>query len=393
MRKGSKLQGRYLLHDEVAAGAMGTIYSATDERLGRQVAVKIPRAELRSEENFLERFRREALAAASLSHPNVASVFDYGEENGQPFIVMELVNGRDLARILTEGPLAAERAIWIASQVCSALQHAHGIGIVHRDVKPGNVIVCEEEGDRVKVTDFGIAHATGDMTLTATGSLFGTPQYLSPEQAQGERATSRSDIYSLGIVLFEMLTGQPPFVGDNAVTVALRHVNEEIPAPSSINPKLSPELDALVANATAREPGQRFATAEEMVAALNSLGTGAPQETITHAHEEDAAATLIAEPMPGPSATQTLTDAEPVAARTSELPARGWGSYIPSLGGTEKMVAGGVLVVVCLLLAVVFWGGDSNDSPSGSKQNAQQQQSANDDVHTAIDELEELIGR
>jgi serine/threonine-protein kinase len=391
MRKGSKLQERYLVQEEVAAGAMGTIYSAVDERLGREVAVKIPRPALRSDENFLERFRREALAAASLSHPNVASVFDYGEEDGQPFIVMELVHGRDLARVLTEGPLPPERATWIAAQVCGALQHAHGIGIVHRDVKPGNVIVCEEEGDRVKVTDFGIAHATGNMTLTATGSLFGTPQYISPEQAQGERATSRSDIYSLGVVLFEMLTGQPPFAGDNAVAVALRHVNEDIPAPSAINPNVRPELDDLVARATARESGARFGTAEEMLAALNSLDGDAPPSPIAHAAPQDAAATLAL--APNASATQTLTDAAPVASRTSELPARGWRSYIPTFGGTEKLIAGGVLVVVVLLLAVVFFGGDSNDGSVKDRRNTQQQQSATDEVNKAIDELEELIKR
>ena len=246
---------------------MGTVFCAADERLGRDVALKLLKEELSSDPRFIERFRREARAAAALSHPNVASVFDYGEDSGRYFIVMELVEGRDLARLIREdGPLDAERARSLAAQIARGLGHAHAGGLIHRDVKPHNVVVMED--DRVKVTDFGIARATGESTLTATGTILGTAQYVSPEQASGETPGPPSDVYSLGIVLFEMVTGAVPFTGDSPITVALRHVRDDVPAPSSIEPSVPPDIDEIVATATAKQPEQRYRDGNAFAAAL-----------------------------------------------------------------------------------------------------------------------------
>lgn len=274
MVEAATLAERYRLQDRIASGGMGSVYGAVDERLGRRVAVKLLRAELAEDDRFVERFRREARAAAALAHPNIASVFDYGEDDGRRFIVMELVDGgEDLARLLArEGALAPARAAAICAQMCDALAHAHQRGVIHRDVKPANVIVGED--DHVKVTDFGIARAAGDSTLTATGTVLGTAQYISPEQASGKPVTARSDIYAAGVVLYEMLAGEPPFTGDTPVAIALRHMSEDVPRPGSTNPAVPRALDDVVARATARDPERRFASAAEMAAALRAA-TGA----------------------------------------------------------------------------------------------------------------------
>ena len=276
------LGGRYRLEERVAAGGMGTVFAAVDERLHRRVAVKVLKEDLAQDVRFVERFRREARAAAALSHPNVAAVFDFGEEDGTAFIVMELVEGRDLAMVLREdGPLPPDRARQVAAEMCEALAHAHAAGLVHRDVKPGNVII-DDQG-RVKVTDFGIARAAGESTLTATGSVLGSAQYMAPEQASGAPVTAAADVYSAGIVLYEMLTSSVPFTGDSALAVAMRHVSDEVPAPSAVNPDVPPDLDRVVARATAKDPAARWSSAAEMAGALHGdaavatapLGAGA----------------------------------------------------------------------------------------------------------------------
>ena len=262
------LAGRYRLDGRLASGGMGAVHVATDERLGRRVAVKLMNEELASQSDFVERFRREASAAAGLSHQNIAQVYDYGQDGRQHYIVMELVEGTDLARVLVDqGRLPAEDAIRIGAQVCRALSVAHRAGIVHRDIKPANVIVTPN-GD-VKVTDFGIARTLGDSTLTNAGSVLGTAQYMSPEQARGEPAGPASDLYAVGVVLFQMLTGKVPFTGESAVAVALRHLNDEIPAPSSVVPDLPIGVDRVVARATEKDPEHRFSDADEMAVALD----------------------------------------------------------------------------------------------------------------------------
>jgi serine/threonine-protein kinase len=268
---GRVLGGRYRLEETIAAGGMGTVFAATDERLHRRVAVKVLKEHLATDPKFVERFQREARAAAALSHPNVASVFDFGEDDSTPFIVMEMAPGRDLARVLREeGPLAPERARGIAAQMCAALAHAHAAGLVHRDVKPANVIV--DDGGRVRVTDFGIARASGDSTLTATGSVLGSAHYMAPEQASGAPVTAAADVYSAGIVLYEMLTNALPFTGDSALAVAMRHVSDDVPPPSLVNRDVPPSLDEIVARATARDPAARWTGADTMALALRGAG-------------------------------------------------------------------------------------------------------------------------
>ena len=266
---GSLLGDRYQLEEKLATGGMGSVYRATDLKLGRSVALKLLAANLAEDATFVERFRREARAAAGLRHPKIANVFDAGEADDSHFIVMELAEGRDLARLLREeGPLSEDRAVNIVDQICLALGHAHAAGIIHRDIKPANIIVGDD--DSVKVTDFGIARAADESKLTVTGSVLGTAHYISPEQAEGKPLTATSDIYALGIVMFETLTGAVPFTGESLMSVALRHINDQVPPPSTIDPGISNEMDEIVARATRKAPSERYGDASEMHEALSS---------------------------------------------------------------------------------------------------------------------------
>src|SRR5438445_1302996 len=220
------LSGRYELGNVLGRGGMAEVYVGTDRVLGRRIAVKILADRFAKDSSFVARFRREAQSAAALNHPNVVSVFDTGSDDGTHYIVMEYIQGRTLSEVIKQdAPLLPERAVEIAQAAAEALDFAHRAGIVHRDVKPGNIMLTAT-GD-VKVTDFGIARATSSESLTQTATVLGTATYFSPEQAQGERVDARSDIYSLGCVLYEMLTGQPPFVADTAVAVAYKHVRDD----------------------------------------------------------------------------------------------------------------------------------------------------------------------
>ena len=258
------LSGRYELSHLVARGGMAEVYRARDQLLDRPVALKVLFPELSVDRSFVERFRREAQAAANLSHPNIVPVFDWGEDNGTYFIVMEFVDGRALSSILrTAGPLHPDRAAEIAADVAGALSYAHRHGVVHRDVKPGNVLITEE--GTIKVTDFGIARAVNtEESLTQTGAVMGTATYFSPEQAEGMGVDSRSDIYSLGVVIFEMVTGRPPFLGDTPVAVASKHVREHPPAPREINPAVPPDLEAIILKCLAKSPDHRYATGDDL---------------------------------------------------------------------------------------------------------------------------------
>jgi tRNA A-37 threonylcarbamoyl transferase component Bud32 len=290
MVKGTRLADRYAIEERVATGGMGTVFVATDERLGRRVAIKVLKEELAHDPRFVERFRREARAAGALSHPNVAGVYDFGEDSERHFMVMEMAPGRDLAQLLREeGPLSPDRVVRMGTQIAEAIGHAHSAGLVHRDIKPANVIIGEE--DRVKVTDFGIARAAGDSTLTATGSVLGTAHYISPEQAAGDRIGPATDIYSLGIVLYEMLTGTLPFTGDSALAVAMRHASDEVPRPSELNRDVPAGLDEVVAKATAKAPEDRYASGSDLAAALAaSLGRTADRPAVAAAAATGAAA-------------------------------------------------------------------------------------------------------
>lgn len=266
---GTVLSERYRLDERIASGGMGSVYAATDQRLERKVAVKLLKEGLAEDPTFIERFRREARAAGALSHPNIAAVYDFGSDDRCHYMVMELAPGQDLSRVLRdEGPLDPDRARSIAAQIAAALTHAHAAGVVHRDIKPPNVIL--DANDNVKVTDFGIARAAGDATLTATGSVLGSAHYISPEQAGGAEVGPATDIYSLGIVLYEMLTGTVPFTGDSIVAVAMRHVSDDVPPPSELRTDVPQHLDQVVRRATMKDPHERYATAAELRSALLS---------------------------------------------------------------------------------------------------------------------------
>jgi len=247
---------------------MADVFEAEDTLLNRSVAVKLLHANFASDDAFVARFRREAQAAANLSHPNIVAIYDWGQDEGTYFMVMELIRGRTLREIIkSEGPLLARRSAEIAAESAAALSIAHQHGVFHRDVKPGNIMITEDGS--VKVTDFGIARALDDSEeLTRTGAVIGTATYFSPEQAQGLPADERSDMYSLGIVLYELLTGKPPFTGESPVAVAYQHVSELAPSPDSVNPDVPREIAAIAEHAIRKKPEDRYQTAEDFRADL-----------------------------------------------------------------------------------------------------------------------------
>ena len=269
------IAGRYVLEEPVARGGMATVWKARDEVLARFVALKILNPELGENPSFLERFRTEALAAGRLAHPHIVQTYDTGEdEAGNHFIVMEYCAGGTLEDVIrSEGALAPERAAEIAAHICDALAHAHRHEVVHRDIKPGNVLMSADGS--VKVGDFGIAKAafaSGD--LTTTGKVLGTVTYLSPEQARGQEPDNRSDIYGLGVVLYELLTGRPPFSGDSPVATAMQHVNAQVPPPRAVRGGIPRPLESAVLKALEKDPDDRFSGAEEMRRALeNATGS------------------------------------------------------------------------------------------------------------------------
>lgn len=271
------LADRYELNQQLGAGGMAEVYLGRDRVLGRTVAVKTLLAQYAGDAHFIERFRREAQHAAALNHPNVVSVYDTGSDNGTYFIVMEYVDGRTLRDIIREeGPLLPERVAEIAADVCSGLAFAHGHDIIHRDVKPANIMITSSGG--VKVADFGIARAASGDTVTQTAMVLGTAQYFSPEQAQSQPVDARSDLYALGVVMYEMLTRQVPFTGSSPVAIAYKHVKEEATLPSRINPDVPPDMEAIVMKAMAKNPANRYQNAQEMREDLLRALHGRPVE-------------------------------------------------------------------------------------------------------------------
>src|SRR3954463_5366771 len=288
---GTLFDGRYKILKKIGAGGMADAYCAEDQTLGRQVAIKILNDRHAGDEQFVERFRREAQNAAGLNHPNIVSIYDRGEAEGTYYIAMEFLDGRSLKElIVARGPSPIPVAIGYARQVLAALRFSHRNGIVHRDIKPHNVIV-DAEG-RIKVTDFGIARAGAASQMTEAGSIIGTAQYLSPEQARGAPVDQTSDLYSLGVVLYELLTGVVPFSGDTPVEIAMKHLSATPEAPSKQRADVPRDLDMVVLRALAKDPADRYQNAEEMDADLGRVASGAAVSPAT----EEAATAIIAGP-------------------------------------------------------------------------------------------------
>jgi serine/threonine-protein kinase len=293
MSAGRLLGGRYQVGEILGYGGMAEVHHGRDLRLGRDVAIKMLRTDLARDRTFQERFRREAQNAASLNHPAIVAVYDTGEERAPtgetiPFIVMEFVNGRTLKEVLTaEGRLMPRRALEISADICAALEFSHRHSIIHRDIKPGNVMLTQT--GQVKVMDFGIARAlaSGATTMTQTSAVIGTAQYLSPEQARGEAVDARSDVYATGCVVYELLTGHPPFVGDNPVSVAYQHVREDPQPPSDSNRDVPPDVDAVVLKALAKNRMNRYQSAGEMRGDLLRAAAGRPVHATPVMREED----------------------------------------------------------------------------------------------------------
>jgi eukaryotic-like serine/threonine-protein kinase len=309
--------GRYRIQRKLGAGGMADVYLAEDQELGRRVAIKILNSRHGNDDQFIERFRREAKNAAALNHPNIVSIYDRGEAEDTYYIAMEFLDGRTLKElIIGRGAAPTNVAIEYARQILSALRFAHRHGIVHRDIKPHNVLV-DGEG-RVKVTDFGIARA-GTSQMTETGSIVGTAQYLSPEQARGGEVDPRSDLYSLGVVLYELLTGKTPFDGETPVEIAMKHLSTTPKPPSKLRPDVPRDLDMVVMRALAKNPDERYQTADEMEADLERVARGArvsatTSDTATQVLRRPAAAAAVA------SATAATMIAPPPAPATGAVP-------------------------------------------------------------------------
>jgi serine/threonine-protein kinase len=350
------LAGRYEIGNLIGRGGMADVRLGTDARLGRKVAIKLLKPALASDPAFRTRFRREAQDAAKMAHPTIVRIFDAGEEtvvdpSGNeaqiPFIVMEYVDGRLLKDIIAEGPLPEHEAVRIAGQILTALEYSHRAGVVHRDIKPGNVMIASN--GQVKVMDFGIARAVAESsaTIAETSSIVGTAQYFSPEQARGESVDARTDLYSTGVVLFEMLTGQAPFRGENPVAVAYQHVNQVPAPPSTINHAVSPAVDAVVEHSLSKDRFARFQNAAEFRDQLVGAGDGAPPVVRPVVAANDFNATLFGVnptmTANSDSALRHLTiDQDARGSRTQQRPPVAW-------------IWAGIGLLLVIVIAVVIW--------------------------------------
>ncbi|MCQ4085998.1 Stk1 family PASTA domain-containing Ser/Thr kinase [Saccharibacillus sp. JS10] len=354
---GQVFSGRYEIVERVGGGGMALVYKALDLLLNRYVAVKVLRQQFMHDEEFIRRFRREAQSAASLSHPNIVSIYDVGQDGEVQYIVMEYIEGRDLDELIKErAPLPVEEAVRIASQICDALDHAHNNQIIHRDIKPHNILIGRN--GRIKVTDFGIARAVTSTTITQTGSVVGSVHYFSPEHAKGVTAGEKSDLYSLGIVLYQMLTGALPYEGESPISVALKHLQDEYEEPRKLNPTIPQSVENIIVRAMRKNPAERYASASEMQSDLDTclLPSRREEQKVQFNEEEDADRTLVVpairntsyEPQAADGAKETKTDKK----KPIGNPQKKWKKPAIIIGSTLLFLA--IVLMVVLYVRAQF---------------------------------------
>lgn len=350
LSKGQKINDRYEIIKTIGEGGMANVYLANDEILERKVAIKVLRGDLSNDEKFIRRFKREALSVSNLSHPNIVEVYDVGEEDGNYYIVMEYIEGKTLKQLLQKrGALTLTEVIDIMSQLTSGLAHAHDAYIIHRDIKPQNILI--EDNGLVKITDFGIAMALNSTQLTQTNSVMGSVHYLPPEQANGKGSTIKSDIYSLGILMYELLTGSVPYKGDTAVEIALKHMKEKLPSIRKQNPTIPQSIENIVLKATAKNPKNRYESVREMHEDLASALEKTNEKRLVYEYPENDLDETKVVPMVKPPKVSSVdkpkedTPTEEKSKEKNKLP----------------IILGTVLLLILIVLSVIFLLISSND--------------------------------
>ena len=351
LTKGQKINDRYEIIKTIGEGGMANVYLAEDTILERKVAIKVLRGDLSNDEKFIRRFKREALSVSNLSHPNIVEVYDVGEEDGNYYIVMEYIEGKTLKQLLQKrGALTLTEVIDIMSQLTDGLAHAHEAYIIHRDIKPQNIMI--EDNGRIKITDFGIAMALNSTQLTQTNSVMGSVHYLPPEQANGKGSTVKSDIYSLGILMYELLTGSVPFKGDTAVEIALKHMKEKIPSVRKQNPTIPQSVENIILKATAKNPKNRYDSVREMYNDLQTALERDNEKRLVYEYpENDLEETKVIAPIQKepkkPVVDKPLDKEETTETDDSILKEKDEKNKLP-------IILAGILLVFLIVLAVVY---------------------------------------
>ncbi|GGA21882.1 Stk1 family PASTA domain-containing Ser/Thr kinase [Paenibacillus physcomitrellae] len=353
---GHEIGGRYQILERIGGGGMALVYKAQDLLLNRHVAIKVLRQQFVNDEEFIRRFRREAQSAASLSHPNVVSIYDVGEEDEVHYIVMEYVEGQNLNEIIKErAPLQVDEAIRIAAQICDALDHAHQNQIIHRDIKPHNILIGRN--GRVKVTDFGIARAVTSATITQTGSVMGSVHYFSPEHAKGVAAGEKSDLYSLGIVLYQMLTGKLPFHGESPISVALKHLQEDFEEPRLVNPMIPQSVENIICKSMRKNPGERYNSAQEMLLDLETclLPERRTEPKLAFGPEDEDNTLIIPAIKPQPAAAAAAKSRRNRDYEDSDVPDEASKEPESKKKSRKPLIWAGIVLAIIVILGGMAW--------------------------------------